>query len=283
MRSWAPSVTRFSGIRVSEDDEEVGHEPAQPDLHRRGNHRRGRGHLLPQNVETAPSRSPTPHGFLAESSGMPSLPARSGQKWPDSQLRRHEPHQTPGERLFQRLAIEILFLARVQRHHPARMVDGPGAIAAARGDRCSQDILQGAAVQGRVHAGLGEGASEIPCQHRAILYAWAGRGEPDPVPARRRRASAAAAALCASPACCPCASSAWRSAPLPPSRAPRAVPPPSGRAGARSRATAARLDFRSRAHWRIVWLNEPCYRMVDGRMCIWLRYLATVRRAMRMP
>ena len=25
------------------------------------------------------------------------------------------------------------------------------------------------------------------------------------------------------------------------------------------------------------------YRIVEGRICIWLRYLATVRRAMRMP
>jgi hypothetical protein len=25
------------------------------------------------------------------------------------------------------------------------------------------------------------------------------------------------------------------------------------------------------------------YRIVEGRMCIWLRYFATVRRAMRMP
>jgi hypothetical protein len=51
-----------------------------------------------------------------------------------SQLRRHQPHQTPGERLFQRPAIELVPLGGIQRHHPAGMVNRPGAIPAAGGD-----------------------------------------------------------------------------------------------------------------------------------------------------
>ena len=82
---------------------------------------------------------------------------------------RHEPHQTPGQRFLQRLAVEVLFLGRVQRHHPAGMVDGPGAIAAAGGDRRAEGILQGAAFERRIDAGMRNGAGEIRGQDRALV------------------------------------------------------------------------------------------------------------------
>src|SRR5215207_8917267 len=40
--------------------------------------------------------------------------ARSDQEQPHPQLRRHQPHQTPSERLFQRPFIECLLLWRAQ-------------------------------------------------------------------------------------------------------------------------------------------------------------------------
>jgi hypothetical protein len=60
-------------------------------------------------------------------------PARSDEKWHDSQLRRHQPHQPPGERVLQHRGGEILFIRTVVRHHPAGMIDGPGAGATPRG------------------------------------------------------------------------------------------------------------------------------------------------------
>ncbi len=77
---------------------------------------------------------------------MPSLPARSGQKRSDPQLRRHEPHQAPGEGFFQRPAGELVPLRGIHRHDRGGMVDGPGALAAASGDRCTERVLQGAAL-----------------------------------------------------------------------------------------------------------------------------------------
>src|SRR5688500_5978995 len=65
---------------------------------------------------------------------MASLPARSDQKRADSQLRCHQPHQTPREGFFQRLAGEVVFFRRMQRHHPTGMVDGPGVVATAGSD-----------------------------------------------------------------------------------------------------------------------------------------------------
>jgi hypothetical protein len=59
----------------------------------------------------------------------------------------------------------------MQRHHPARMVDGPGARAAAGGNGMAKGILQGASVQRGINPGPGDGASEIWCQVQTITRA----------------------------------------------------------------------------------------------------------------
>jgi hypothetical protein len=48
-------------------------------------------------------------------------------------FRGHEPHEAPGQRLFECLAVEVVFFRRMQRHHPASVVDVPGARASAGG------------------------------------------------------------------------------------------------------------------------------------------------------
>ena len=72
-------------------------------------------------------------------------------KRPDAQLRRHEPDQAPGERLFQRPAIELVPFRGIQRHHPAggarRAIDGPIAGAAMGADCGQEPISQGAIVE----------------------------------------------------------------------------------------------------------------------------------------
>jgi hypothetical protein len=87
---------------------------------------------------------------------------------------RHQPHQTPGERLFQRPAGELVSLRAIPRHHPlaAGMVDVPPARAAAVGDHRSQRSLQSAAFERRIDSGMGNGAGGtcrvIPRQDRPI-------------------------------------------------------------------------------------------------------------------
>ena len=93
------------------------------------------------------------------------------EKRPDPRLRRHEPDQAPSQRLFQRPAGELLLLRRMERHDPARVVDIPGARAAAGGDGRSQRILQGAAFEGGINARLGDGASEIRGQGECLTAA----------------------------------------------------------------------------------------------------------------
>ena len=78
------------------------------------------------------------HGGIRE-------PASNTER-PDADLRRHEPHQTPGEGFLQRLAVEVVLFLGVQRDDPACVVDGAGAVAAARGNRSAQGIPQGAAL-----------------------------------------------------------------------------------------------------------------------------------------
>jgi hypothetical protein len=87
---------------------------------------------------------------------------------------RHQPHQTPGERLFQRLVGELVPFGGIQRDDPlaAGMVDLPPAIAAAGGARRSQAILQGAAFERRIDSGMGNRAGGtrrvIPRRDRPI-------------------------------------------------------------------------------------------------------------------
>ena len=58
----------------------------------------------------------------------------SHQQRPHTNLRRHQPDQAPGQRFLEGLPEKRLFLGREQHHHPAGMIDGPIAGAAARGD-----------------------------------------------------------------------------------------------------------------------------------------------------
>jgi hypothetical protein len=85
------------------------------------------------------------------------MSTQSDEERPASHLRCHQPHQTPGEGFLQCLAREVLYVGRMQRHDPAGVVDSPGARAAAGSDRRAEGILQGAAVKGRIDAGLGDG------------------------------------------------------------------------------------------------------------------------------
>ena len=75
-------------------------------------------------------------------SPAPSVLAPSDQKRPDPDRGCHQPHQTPGERYLQRLVREILLFPGMQRYHPTRVVDVPGATTAAGGDRRAQGILE---------------------------------------------------------------------------------------------------------------------------------------------
>jgi hypothetical protein len=53
--------------------------------------------------------------------------ARSDQKRPGPQLRRHQPDQIPRERFFRCSAGEVLFFRGLERHHPTGMINRPGA------------------------------------------------------------------------------------------------------------------------------------------------------------
>ena len=87
----------------------------------------------------------------------------------DPQLRWHQSDQAPGKRFLQRFAVKVVLFRGMQRHHPAGMVDGP-ATATAGGDRAAKGILQGAAFQRRIDAGMRQGAGidpeRRPCDQR---------------------------------------------------------------------------------------------------------------------
>ena len=89
---------------------------------------------------------------------------------------RHTPDEAPGGACLQRPAVKRLLTWRMYRQHPAGMVDGPGAEAAvmatpdhvAASYPMAEGILQGAAFQCGIDAGVGKSASGIWGQDRAI-------------------------------------------------------------------------------------------------------------------
>jgi hypothetical protein len=98
-------------------------------------------------------------------------PVRLGTERPDPEFRRHEPHQAPGEGFLKRATAEVVFFKRVQRDDPTGVVHGPGAVAAAGRDHAAPRILEGAAFEGRINAGVRNGAGEVPCKDRPITQA----------------------------------------------------------------------------------------------------------------
>jgi hypothetical protein len=100
---------------------------------------------------------------------------RLDREWANAQLRRHEPHQAPGERFFQRLAVKVQLLQGMERDHPASVIDIPGAIPLPRSNGFAQRILQGATLECGIDAGLGDGAAspsmveEQPQAHREAV------------------------------------------------------------------------------------------------------------------
>ncbi len=64
--------------------------------------------------------------------------------------------------------MEVVFFRRIERHHPAGIVDVPEAVAAAGGDRAPQGILQGAAFECETDASPGDGSGEIQDQDRVM-------------------------------------------------------------------------------------------------------------------
>jgi len=87
---------------------------------------------------------------------------RSDPKRPDPDRRGHEPHETAGKGLLKGTTEEGLFLGRVQRHHPAGVVDVPRAIAVAGSDCSAEGILPGTAVHRRIYAGMRHGIDGDP-------------------------------------------------------------------------------------------------------------------------
>jgi hypothetical protein len=80
---------------------------------------------------------------------------------------RHDPHPTPGQHFFHRLAGEVLLFRRVQRHDPTGVIDVPlvsprRCAIAARKASCS------AAFSRRIAVGIGHRAGEIPGKDRAF-------------------------------------------------------------------------------------------------------------------
>ena len=77
--------------------------------------------------------------------GSAALSAASNPEPANTDLRCHQPHQTSGKRFLESSAVEVLFLRGVERHHPTRMVNVPGAGATAGGNRLPEGVLQGTA------------------------------------------------------------------------------------------------------------------------------------------
>jgi hypothetical protein len=100
-----------------------------------------------------------------------------------SPLRRHQPHQAPVEGIIERAAVTVLHLGRVERHHPADMVDVPRAGATACGDRFAERVPHGAGA----HAGV-----DPPLEGRAGVDPRAGAAtSPAPLPVEPLRIHAA--------------------------------------------------------------------------------------------
>jgi hypothetical protein len=85
----------------------------------------------------------------------------SGHERRDAQLRRHQPDQAPGRRLLERLTVKLLILGRHEHHHPAGMVDGPVAGAAARRNGTTKRCLQLAGFERGVNTRLRHSAGEV--------------------------------------------------------------------------------------------------------------------------
>jgi hypothetical protein len=88
------------------------------------------------------------------------MPARSDPERSDANLRRHQPHQIPGEAFLERPSVELPPFRGIQRHDPAGMVDGPGAMALTGRGRSTEGVVYGAAVARGIDAGLEDGIRE---------------------------------------------------------------------------------------------------------------------------
>src|SRR5215212_3942775 len=101
----------------------------------------------------------------------------SGAERTNADLRRHQPHQTPGQPFLERPAVEVLPRG-IQRHDPAGMVDVPPAVAAAGGDLTKQGVLEGAAVSRRIDPGIRHrsgGARRVIPSHTPTMLAYCSR------------------------------------------------------------------------------------------------------------
>ena len=101
-------------------------------------------------------------------SEAPPCALRSDPERADPQLGRHQPHQAPGQRFLERPAVELLPFRGIQRHHPAGMVDVPLAIAPTVRDFTEEGILQNAAFECRIDAGVRNRAGEISGKDRTF-------------------------------------------------------------------------------------------------------------------
>ncbi len=112
------------------------------------------------------------HGLVGEDvqDRLPRGPSALHDKRPHAELRRHQPHQTPGQRLCERATVKGLFLWRKQQHHPRRVVDGPIAAAAAGGDGSPERVLQLAPFECRINASLGDSAGEIRSKDKTLGF-----------------------------------------------------------------------------------------------------------------
>lgn len=122
-------------------------DPSQPD---RSDDREGRNRarsVVPRlivRVWGQPSHVKRHRGETADGECQPV--GGSDQQRPDPSLRDYEPQEAPGEAFPERLAGDVLLLGRMERHHPAGMVDVPRAGAAATRDGLRERIPRDAGV-----------------------------------------------------------------------------------------------------------------------------------------